>query len=195
MNKHRNTNLKSSNRSQLIAAQRANTRAGISLIETVACVAIVASMSTAIVGIMQSSTKVVAASRTSVGAPAKARQVLRELSDRMQGWDRTEGINLVSGSAVRTGTRTYRFVQRASVTRTGRDLVLQDDLGNETVCVLGDLVDFRIEPIPDRNLPNGVEMRLRLKKNDEEAAALRPNEREADIQTRVCFPPQLRAKP
>lgn len=169
-------------------------RTGISLIETVACVAIVASMSTAIVSVMRTSARVASASRTSVGAPAKARQVLRELSDRMQAWDQASGISAVSGSTIQSGARSYRFSSRPSVTGEGRDLILRDDLGTETVCILGDLVGFELTPVPDRNLPDGVELRLRLKINGEDAARLRPNEREADMQTRVCFPPQLRVK-
>ena len=169
-------------------------RAGISLIETVACVAIVAAMSTAIVGVMQTSARVAAASRTSVGAPAKARQALRELSDRIQAWDRADGISFANGSTIRSGARTYRFSTRSSTTGEGRDLILQDDLGTETVCVLGDLVGFELTPMPDRNFPDGVELRLRLQIEGDEATQLRPGQLEADIRTRVCFPPQLRVK-
>lgn len=177
------------------ATRSANaSRAGISLIETVACVAIVASMSVAIVSVMQTSARVAAASRTAVGAPAKARQALRDLSDRMQAWDRADGIRLISGSTIRSGARSYRFFSRPSATGEGRDLILEDDLGTETVCVLGDLAAFKLEPIPGRDFPNGVELYLRLRIDGEEAEQLRPHEREAEIQTRVCFPPQLRVK-
>ena len=169
-------------------------RAGISLIETVACVTIVAAMSTAIVSVMQTSARVASASRTAVGAPAKARQVLRELSDRIQTWDRASAISFANSYAIQNGARTYKFYSKSSATGEGLDLMLQDDLGTETVCVLGDLVSFDITPIPDRNFPKGVELRLRLKIDGDEASLLRPSQLEADIRTSVVFPPQLRAK-
>lgn len=175
--------------------RRGHSRNGISLIETVACVAIVASMATAIVGLMQNSVRVAASSRTTSGAPAEARKALRELSDRLQAWDQADGIVSINGRTIRTNSNTYRFGRQTSQTGSGADLILQDDAGNQTTCVLGSFVDLEFIPLPSGNNPVGVEIRLNLKKSDDEAAGLRPDDRDAEIRTRVCFPPQLRVKP
>jgi len=170
-------------------------RSGLSLIETVACVAIVASMSTSIVGLIQNSARVAASARTTSGAAAQGRQTLRELTDRFQTWDQTGGITSINGRTIRSGPRTYRFVKESSKTGVGSDLILRDDLGNETTVVLGSFVDLELNAIPGRTDPIGVRLRLRLKKTGDEAAELRPGDREADLKTAICFPPQLRTRP
>ncbi|WP_404309785.1 type II secretion system protein [Neorhodopirellula lusitana] len=177
-------------------SNRRHFRRGISLLETVACVAIVATMSTAIVGVMQNSTRVATASRGAVGAPAQARQALRQISDQLHQWDQTDGIQLISGQTIVTGSQKYRYSKQvSSSTKGGYDLVLEDGNGNELVCVQGTLVDFKIDPIPSGTAPIGIEMRLRLKLNGVLADELRSGELEADVRTQVCFPAQLRAKP
>lgn len=170
-------------------------RSGLSLIETVACVAIVASMATSIVGLMQNSARVAASARRTSGAAAQGRQTLRELIDRFQAWDHTGGITSVNGRTIRSDTRTYQFVKESSKTGVGSDLILKDDLGNQTTCVLGSFVDLQINAIPRNANPTGVELRLRLRKTGDEAAGLRPEDREADLKTAICFPPQLRVQP
>ncbi|TWT92277.1 hypothetical protein [Neorhodopirellula pilleata] len=170
-------------------------RSGLSLIETVACVAIVASMATSIVGLMQNSARVAASARMTSGAVAQGRQSLRELADRFQTWDQIGGITSINGRTIQSGARVYQFVKQSSQTGVGSDLILRDDLGNETTCVLGSFVDIQLNPIPGNTSPSGVEIRLRLKRTDDEAASLRPDDREADLKTAVCFPPQMRAQP
>src|SRR6056297_1743027 len=113
--------------------RRRSTHRGISLIETIACVAIVATMATSIVGVMQNSVRVASASRGELGAPAQARQALRLLSDRMRRWDETDGITHARGSVVQAGPHRYSFRRVASATGSGHDLTLVDELGNETV--------------------------------------------------------------
>jgi type II secretory pathway pseudopilin PulG len=173
--------------------RRLQCRSGISLIETIVCVAIVATMSTAIVGIMQNSVRFASASRLPNGSAAKSRQVLRHLSSQLQRWDESEGIESLNNSVVRTRSHTYRFVRRRSVTGIGRDLICQDEAGSETVFVLGELVEFEMTAIPGALNPNGIEMRLRLRNVGDEANQYILDNREAEIRTHVCFPPQLRA--
>ncbi|EMI52620.1 hypothetical protein [Rhodopirellula sallentina] len=166
-----------------------------SLIETVACVMIVVAMATSIIGVMQGSIRVAAASRGVVGAPAEARQTLRFLANRFRAFHEVEGIVSIDKSSIQCTGNTYKFDERKSDSGLGKDLYLVDDAGNETLCVSESLETFEYEPITVAGIVVGVELRLHLKKSGDEFATLRPIDREAKTITRVCLVPQFAVVP
>lgn len=168
-------------------------RNAVTLVETVACVVIVSIMATSIIGVMQGSIRVAMASRSSIGAPAEARQTLRFISDRFRAMHETEGVLQVNASTVQCSNDVYRFESRKSLSGVGNDLFLIDDSGNETVCVNGSLASFGMQPILLGTQMIGVELQLALSKPSADAETLRPRDRSVKMATQVCFPPSMRA--
>ncbi|MCC9644611.1 hypothetical protein LOC71_20245 [Rhodopirellula sp. JC740] len=169
---------------------------GVSLIETIACVAIVATLATSMVGMMRGSARVSAISQGHEGAPAEARQALRFVGQKIR--DLTSGGQSVVSVRNRDfqlddglSVRRVRFEIRRSSDGVNRSLVMVDPLFGETVCLDGAIRTFNMNELIVAGQRVGIEMTVQMQASADRAAELRPDQRNAEVTTVVCLSPQL----
>ncbi|MEM1226362.1 MAG: hypothetical protein AAGJ40_11735 [Planctomycetota bacterium] len=166
-------------------------RCGISLIETIACMAIVGSISTGVVSIMRNSARMAAHTDAGSGAPALARGTLRAISEQVRRMDIASTQPLRSSELRLTNGGVHRFSIRAGQSaQGGRDLVSIDPSGLETVWVSASARRFDITRLDANGDIAGLRIRLELRLIGDEAARQRPEATLADVTTTICLTPQ-----
>ncbi|MEM9364892.1 MAG: hypothetical protein AAGD07_02775 [Planctomycetota bacterium] len=170
-------------------------RSGVSLIETIACVVIVAALSSSLVAAMRSTQRSAALAAGESGAHAQGRAVLRRIAQRAQSWSRGGGVDIVNVRSNRWdlsdgSNETFRLQNAAS--GTGRDLVLIQNDGQQLVLVENNAVRFLMQPRQVGGNLVGMDVQLQIRESDTlSASRLQPSSADATITTTVCFSPQL----
>ncbi|WP_051156610.1 hypothetical protein [Rhodopirellula baltica] len=171
-------------------------RNGVSLIEAIACVAIVGTLATSMVGMMRGSARVTAISQGNEGAAAEGRQALRFLSEQIREMT-SSGLSIVSvgNRDIRVddglNLRRIRFEIRRASDGVDRSLVMVDPLLGETVCLGNSVRDFDMNEIIVTGRRVGIAMTLQLQTTSDRAGELRPDQDSAEMTTVVCLSPQL----
>jgi hypothetical protein len=171
-------------------------RAGVSLIETIACVVIVGTLATSMVGMMRGSARVTAISLGHEGVSAQGRKALRFVSGRMRDLSNS-GLSITSVRSsdfvVSDGvnSRRIRFEVRRASDGVNRSLVMVDPSLGETVCLESSVQSFAMNEIDVAGGLVGVQLSLQLQASAERAAELRPDHRTAEMTTVLCLSPQL----
>ncbi|MEO9596032.1 hypothetical protein [Rhodopirellula bahusiensis] len=167
-----------------------------SLIEAIACVAIVGTLATSMVGMMRGSARVTAIAQGNEGAAAEGRQALRFLSERVREMTST-GLSIVSVGnrdiQVDDGlsVRRVRFEVRRASDGVDRSLVMVDPLLGETVCQGSSVRNFDMNEVIVAGRRVGIEMTLQLQTTSDRSQQLRPDQDTAEMATVVCLSPQL----
>ncbi|KLU03946.1 putative transmembrane protein [Rhodopirellula islandica] len=167
-----------------------------SLIETIACVVIVGTLATSMVGMMRGSARVTAISLGHEGVSAQGRKALRFVSGRLRDMSNSgQTITSVRSSDVVVSdglnTRRIRFEVRRAPDGENRSLVMVDPLLGETVCLESSVGSFAMNEILVDGRLAGIQLSMQLQASDDRAAELRPDHRTAEMTTVLCLSPQL----
>lgn len=171
-------------------------RSGVSLIESIACLAIVGSLATSMVGMMRGSARVTAIAHGNEAAAAEGRQALRFLSQQIREMPRS-GLSIVSignrDIQVDDGLnqRRIRFEIRRASDGVDRSLVMVDPVLGETICLGSSARDFDLNEIIIAGRRVGIEITLQLQTTSDRSGELRPGQDSAEMTTVVCLSPQL----